>query len=207
MDTYVPLEGVKSLLNPFRRLRSLFQPFLFVYSNGSSECNFFQPITRLMAELLIAKRREAVPYASNVSQAEYFRLLQTILSHTTEQIRIYGYDRTFMEDPSTRDAIQKIVSKDVGVTAILPKGVATFLDDITEQEKINIVRSPDPIHNGYILFDGWGAAYFNTEEQTSYKPEETKGVIFRQLVNDKSKVRKAKSEFKDLEARLRENSL
>jgi hypothetical protein len=137
-----------------------------------------------------------------VPEETFLSLERDLIKRQYWPILIYGYDPRFMNNPRTIEAIREGIRKiepymeqvfegkrpkkgiySSALTAIVSKEDDTSLLEALSEETggINIVKIPEEIRKGHIVFGHSGFAKWDYSRDTTYKPEKNQGIPFRSL--------------------------
>ena len=118
-----------------------------------------------------------------LSQEEYFRMARRNFHQAQYRIAFMGYDKPFMDDPQTKDAICTIInSQKVAIQAIFPEALETFMDKHAENPLVTLLKFPLSSAHGFILIDMGCAMYWDTRKPTEYQQERQRGVYYRESI-------------------------
>ena len=144
---------------------------------------------RVEAERERARERLA---RDSVPQNEYFLNMARMIDNAPYDIKIVGYDPVFFENPDILDALEKAVKgretpgepKRVAVSAIFPQDFQNErLEELANETVFfRILRTPERINRGFIVFPEYGVGVWNLDEPTTYRPEIEEGVILRNVI-------------------------
>jgi len=137
-----------------------------------------------------------------VPEETFFDLERDLIKREYWPILIYGYDSRFMNNLRNIEAIKEGMSKiesymeqvfeekrpkkgiySSALTAIVSKEDDTSsLEALSEETgSINIVKIPEEISKGHIVFGRSGFGKWDYSRDTTYSPEKNQGIPFRSL--------------------------
>jgi len=116
------------------------------------------------------------------TQEKYFRDLNRIVDESVNRIKMVGYDQPYIDSELTQKAFTKANEKGVNLEAIIPEEVETYLDNLKHRENVNIIRHPNQMINGFIIFDYGHIAFWDSTRKTVNPLERNKGVYRRTCI-------------------------
>ncbi|PIN91078.1 hypothetical protein COU57_02105 [Candidatus Pacearchaeota archaeon CG10_big_fil_rev_8_21_14_0_10_32_14] len=131
------------------------------------------------------RRKNSSPDYNNpsISQEEYFSRLRRFIDRSKEAISFDGYDLVFMDDEMTINSLKKAIdNRGVSIFGVFPYNLETCFDVLSPKNGV-IAKKEGAIISGFMMFDYFAISSWNSTKSTTYQPEVSKGVIFRQSLH------------------------
>ena len=147
---------------------------------------------------------------NSISQEEYFRQLDPWFRHVSDSILVMGYDAPLMQRKITQTLLEAAVGKRlVHVRAILPEMEdENVLDRLAASSNlVSVTRTEANLDHGYLVFDDWQLATWDSRKSTPYPPEKDAGVYFRGIEADWGSCVFPIKQFNEVESSLRHSNV